>query len=599
MPSDDAPDALRFHDLYYTYPPPAPGLTPSPVLRGIRLSIAPGEKAVLLGRTGAGKTTLLLTTVGIVPQRTGGIFRGRVLVQGLDTRDTPVPDLATRVGFLFQDPDAQVFHVRVADEIAFALENLGLPEAEIDRRVNWALDVVGLQGLRDRAPAHLSGGQKQRLALATVLAMQPEILVLDEPTANLDPVGRDALLSLLADLAAAGRTLFLATQEVDWAVELVDTAHALHEGRLSLSGPVSDVFAATDTLTASAIPLPQVVELRGRLAEMGVPLPPFTSLEEAYTALASRLSGPSPAPARPLSPPLSPASSSAMPRFDLPSVTAPPIRVRDLHFTYPNGVNALRGVSLDIEGGEFVALVGPNGAGKSTLARHLNGLLRPTAGDVWLGHVDTRGEPVHRLAQWVGYAFQNPDHQLFAATLEEEIGFAPRNLGLPPAEVSARVAEMMHLFALEPFARVPPAVLGFGLRRKVALAAVLAARPPIIVLDEPTTGLDAVSAREVMRLVAAHHRAGHTVILITHDMRLVAEWAPRAIVLHEGRVLFDGPTRTLFRRQDVLQAAHLSPPPITRLAARLRPHGFPEDVLTVEEFARAYVRALGGEGDGR
>ncbi len=593
MPADDPSRILAFEDLYFSYPPPAPDISPTPVLRGIRLSIASGEKAVLLGRTGAGKTTLLLSTVGIVPQRTGGTFRGRVLVQGLDTRYTPVPDLATRIGFLFQDPDAQVFHVRVEDEVAFALENLGLPEAEITRRVDWALDVVGMTHLRHRSPAHLSGGQKQRLALAAVLAMQPDILVLDEPTANLDPVGRDELLTLLAELAAQGRTLFFATQEVDWAVELADSAHALHDGQLSVSGETGKVLAKANVLAEAAIPLPQMVELHLALSHLGIHLPHFIRFQDAVDVLAHALASPDHpqnSPSALLSPPSPPPA--------IPPIQAPAVHIEDLHFVYPNGVRALRGLSLHIEGGEFVAIAGPNGAGKSTLARHLNGLLRSTSGTVRVGRSDTRAEPVHRLARIVGYVFQNPDHQLFAPTVREEIAFGPRNLGLAADEVRERVNETLEVFGLRALADTPQAVLGFGLRRKVALAAVVAARPPILILDEPTTGLDATSAREVMSLVSALHQAGHTIILITHDMRLIAEWAPRTIVLLDGRVLYDGSTRALFRQSDVLEAAHLTPPPVTRLAHALAEYGLPPDTLTVDEFARAYVRAWkGGHGE--
>ncbi len=591
--------ALYFDDLFYAYPPPAPEITPTPVLRGIRLSVARGETAALLGRTGAGKTTLLLSTVGIVPQRTGGTFRGRVLVHGLDTRYTPVSDLATRVGFLFQDPDAQVFHIRVEDEIAFALENLGLPEREIERRVNWALDVVGLTPMRDRAPAHLSGGEKQRLALAAVLAMRPDILVLDEPTANLDPTGRDDLLTLLASLAAQGHTLFLATQEVDWVTELARTCHALDQGHLLLSGPTESVFAQTETLRQAAVPLPQIVEARLALEHRGLVLPPFYRFDQAVHVLRAALTRAGPKTVDNAALASRPPEEDVQETVSLPQVNAPDVRIRDLAFTYPNGVSALRHVSLDIAGGEFVALVGPNGAGKSTLARHLIGLLRPSAGSVQVGSLNATHEPVHRLARWVGYVFQNPDHQLFAATVEEEIAFAPRNLGLSPPEVEERVRGVMTAFKLHDLARVPPAVLGFGLRRKVALAAVLAAWPPVIILDEPTTGLDAVSAREVMRLITAYHRAGHTIILITHDMRLVAEYAPRTVVLHKGSILFDGSTRALFQRPDVLRAAHLSPPPVARLAQTLAEYGLPSDVLTVDDFARAFLRAFRSRHYGR
>ncbi len=584
MPSETAPQALYVDNVTFAYPPLSPEADAPPVLRGIRLSLAPGERALLLGRTGAGKTTLLLTTVGIVPQRTGGRFRGRVIVAGRDTRTTPVADLALRVGFLFQDPETQIFQVRVDDEVAFALENMGLPEGEIERRVAWALERVGLRGLEARAPATLSGGEKQRLALATVLAMQPEILVLDEPTANLDPVGRDALLTILDELAREGRTLFLATQEIDWGVRVAERAHVLADGALVASGALPDVMARMASDPAAPVTVPQVTQVCAALRHQGLNVPLCLDVSQAAEALAALLTRVSPARDLSLTPP-----SSATPSLP-PPPSVPPVHVEAVEVRYPNGPRALRGVSLTLEPGEFVALVGANGAGKSTLARLIMGLLRPTRGRVRVGDLDTREARPYHLARRVGYVFQHPDHQIFAPTVWEEIAFGPRNLGLPEAEVRERVEEALRFFGLEAYRETPPAVLGFGLRRQVALAAILAMRPPILILDEPTGGLDPITAREVMARVAAFHRAGHTVLLITHDMRLVAEWAPRTVVLHEGEVLFDGPTRTLFRRPEILAPAHLTPPPITQLAQRLAPWGMPADVLTVEEFVAAFTR---------
>ena len=583
-------DAIQFENLEYAYPPQPLRVSDTWVLRGVHFSIPVGDRAVVMGRTGVGKTTLLLSTVGIVPQRTGGTFRGRVLVEGQDTRYVPVPDLATRVGFLFQDPEVQIFQVRVDDEVAFALENLGLPEEEITRRVTWALETVGLADLRDRDPARLSGGQKQRLALATVLAMRPHIFVLDEPTANLDPVGRDELLPLLSRLAAEGHTLFLSTQEVDWAVEIAGSVHALEEGRLTLSGTPEEVFARAEDLRRAAVPLPQLVEIALALRQMGLDVPPFLHQSQAVAALSSLSI---PAHLRPF-----PKEDALRPPWTPPPTAPPPIRFENVSFVYPNGVQALRDVSLNIRPGEFVALVGPNGAGKSTLARHMNGLLHPTRGSVWVGNEETRHRAVYDLARDVGYAFQNPDHQLFAASVREEIAFGPRNLGLDISEVEARVREMLDAFDLYAFEDVPPATLGFGLRRKVALAAVMASRPGVLILDEPTGGLDARSADHLMALVSAYHRAGHTIVLITHDMRTVAMWAPRSVVLLEGRVVFDGSTRDLFQQDDILAAAHLTPPPVTRLARALRPWGMPSDVLTVEEFVNAWVAVQRQRRDG-
>jgi len=267
----------------------------------------------------------------------------------------------------------------------------------------------------------------------------------------------------------------------------------------------------------------------------------------------------------------------------------PIIAAEGVWFTYLDGDWVLRDVNLRIEAGEYVAIIGPNGAGKTTLAKQFNGLLLPTRGQVRVQGRETASLRPRELARAVGYAFQNPDHQIFAATTREEIAFGPRNLGLSEAEVRARADDALARFGLNDVADAPPALLSFGLRRKVALAAVYAMRPQALILDEPTGGLDRASIREVMNVVADLHAEGHTVILITHDMELVAEQAERVILLHAGQVLLDTTPREAFVQSERLRAAGLTPPQITRLAQRLAPHDFPADLLTVEEFVAAYV----------
>ncbi len=271
----------------------------------------------------------------------------------------------------------------------------------------------------------------------------------------------------------------------------------------------------------------------------------------------------------------------------------PLIRIEALHHHYEEGVPALDGIDLEIADNAFLAIIGQNGSGKTTLAKHLNGLLKPTAGRVVVDGTDTATTPVARLALTVGYLFQNPDHQIFAPTTREEVAFGLRNLGLAPEEVERRTEEALRTFGLEGYAETPPAVLGFGLRRVVTVAAVVAMRQRILVLDEPTTGLDWRSANDLMGRVAALHAAGHTILLVTHDMRLVAAYAPETLVMHEGRVLARGATRQVLSDAGAMEAAHIAPPQVTRLARALGPYGIPPDVLTVDEFCRAYDAARG------
>jgi energy-coupling factor transporter ATP-binding protein EcfA2 len=267
---------------------------------------------------------------------------------------------------------------------------------------------------------------------------------------------------------------------------------------------------------------------------------------------------------------------------------APRIETRDLWFGYEDGPAALRGISIRIEPGEFVAIVGQNGSGKTTLVKHFNGLLRPRRGEVLLDGGDIARQPVGALARRVGYVFQNPDHQIFSATVREEIAFGPANLGLDQAEVEARTADALDRFNLAPHAESQPAALGFGLRRQISVAAVYAMQTPILILDEPTTGLDWKHIAGLMGLVKEVNAKGRTVILITHDMRIVANYAPRCMVIREGQALIHGDTRDVFRQAALLESTHLRPPQIAELGRRMEGHGLQAGILTVPEFCDAY-----------
>lgn len=270
----------------------------------------------------------------------------------------------------------------------------------------------------------------------------------------------------------------------------------------------------------------------------------------------------------------------------------PIIQVEGLHYSYGNGAPALAGIDLTIAAGDYAAIVGQNGSGKTTLVKHFNGLLKPTRGRVLVDGADTARRTIGELARLVGYVFQNPDHQLFCATTREELAFGPRNLGLGGAEVQERTEEALVALGLQAYAESPPAILGLGLRRQVAVASVYAMRPRVLILDEPTAGLDWRATLDLMALIGGLHQEGHTILLITHDMRLVAGFCPRTLVLHQGQLLADGPTRVILPQRELLAAAGLEPPQITALAGCLAPLGLPPDLLTVGEFCAAYAARL-------
>lgn len=269
------------------------------------------------------------------------------------------------------------------------------------------------------------------------------------------------------------------------------------------------------------------------------------------------------------------------------------LQVENLFYRYED-TPALNGIDLQVADNAYLAIIGQNGSGKTTLVKHFNGLIKPDTGRVTVYGQDTANASVGELARVVGYVFQNPDHQIFCSTTREEISFGPRNLGLDPAEVRERTEDALAAFNLQGYAEVPPAVLGFGLRRKVSIAAVYAMRPRVFILDEPTAGLDRRSAGELLQRMEELHRQGHTLLLVSHDMRIVAEHAREILVMHEGRVLAHGPTREVLRQTEVLAQAQIRPPQIMELGRRLAAWGLPEDALTVGEFCEAYARARKG-----
>ncbi|MBI5876950.1 MAG: ATP-binding cassette domain-containing protein [Chloroflexi bacterium] len=523
------------------------------VLRDVHLSIEPGAWVAILGATGSGKTTLCWALAGLAPAMTGGRLDGQLHVAD-----------GQSIGFVFQDADAQLFNMTAADEIAFGLETAAMPRAAMQARVEEWLAWARLDGLGERAPWQLSGGQKKRLALASVLALAPSIVVLDDPTAGLDPAGAQEVVESLNTLRRAEQhSVIIATADAELAARYADRLLVMDAGRIVVEGTPSEVFRERDTLDALGIGLPQIAELAHALRARGCDAS-FLTCDEAAQALhgARPHNAPAPRPA--------------------PAQTAPLITFDDVQFRYPDAGDALRGISFSIGRGEFVALLGANGSGKSTLAKHVNGLLRPTAGRVLLDGADIAHTPTGQLARRVGYVFQNPDHQIFAATVREEIAFGLHNIGMSATQAHERTQAALETFDLRALAETPPAVLNYGARRLVTLAATWAMQPEIWVLDEPTTGLDAKHADLVMQHARTAWQAGATIILISHDMARVAAYAGRVIVLSEGRIVADGPTRDVLADAATLAPARLLPPPVLALAQRL---GWTAAPLTVAEFA--------------
>jgi energy-coupling factor transporter ATP-binding protein EcfA2 len=570
-------EALRF-----AYPPPAPGEAVSWVIDGLDLHVRSGEWLAIMGASDVGKTTLCLLLAGLAPHLTGGTMEGHVVVTGRDTRLYPPPALADSVGVLFQEAEAQLFSPTVEAELAWGLENLGLPVTDMQQRIDEMLVLLRLERLRHRAPTELSGGEKKRLALASVLAMRPTVLILDEPMGGLDPAGQNEVLDALSRLRHAGSVTILMTESDPEAVAtFADRLVILDQGRIALEGSPRDLFRQVERLAALGVSVPQMAQVAAVLNRRLGTAFDFLSVDEAQANLHCSL------------------SERRRESVEVPPDPPPPppgssLQVSDLWFWYESeNAPALRGVDLDVPGGQFVALVGANGSGKTTLVKHLNGLLRPRRGRVSVGGQDTSQYSVGELARSVGFLFQHPEQQIFSATVQKEVAFGPHNLSLSPEEVESRVESALTRFGLTAVAQRPPAILSYGLRRRITLASLAAMDPPVLVLDEPTVGLDAPGLRETFQWLAELHARGRTILLVTHDMALAAEYAERIVVLHQGEIIGDGPPADLFGQHGVLARASLALPPVIALAQALRPYGLRGESLTVDTFCQEYLALVG------
>ena len=557
----------------------------APVLRDLTFEVRRGEFVLLLGASGAGKSTLGLCLNGIVPH-VQGVTEGDVIVARHRVRDWPVSVLGSKVGIIFQDVESQLCMLYVRDEVAFGPENMRVPSEEVEQRVRESLQFVGLEGYEDRFVFELSGGQKQKVAIASVLAMRPEILFLDEPTANLDPRSTMELVQLIGRLRR-DHTIFIFENKVDQLAAIADRLLVLQNGALAFDGPVRQVIEEHGAALVEdlGVWIPQVSEVelglrhRKHIRSAVFPL----SLSEAVAEYAPLLFHADPAHDAPVS---------------LGTATTPIIEAKRVGFRYDDGTVALRDVSFTIRPGERVAIVGPNGSGKTTLSKHFMGLLRPTQGRVLVDGVDTRKSSTRDLSRRIGFVFQNPEHQFVRDTVRDEVAFSLRIKGLDEEEIARRVEREIDLFNLKGLEDRHPFSLSGGERRRLSVATMIIARPEVLVLDEPTYGQDKSNTVRMMEslftaLGEVNSARGITLILVTHDMKLVAGYAERVIVMRGGSVAFDGTTGRLFLDPDLLRQTNLEYPPLFELSRELRERGatLPASLLRPEDFV-ASVREL-------
>jgi energy-coupling factor transporter ATP-binding protein EcfA2 len=527
---------LRFDKVSYRYPG-----TDAWAIHDIDLAIHADESVLVAGASGSGKSTLCRASIGLIPHFHQGELMGRVLLGDLDTRQHPVYQLFRYASLVFQNPDAQLFNHTVEAELAYGLESLGLSPSDIEERLTWVEKLLGLESLIRRLPHTLSGGEKQRVALGAILSLRPSVLLLDEPFTHLDPEGAEQLRSTLRLIRSVGIALIIVEHRLHEIITDVDRLIVLHRGEMKIEGSARQVLSSD--ISTYGLNLPPLVRIFRALGWGNTPF----SVQEALREMD----------ANHLSPEilLNFQQQDSIVPGPTPSGDRPVVEAEDLWFDYKERP-VLRGVDLKLGQGECVALIGKNGAGKTTLAKHLNGLLKAHRGSLKVLGFDTRKTSASKLARHVGFAWQNPNDQLFRTTVREEVLTGPRVLRAYDPRWCNRLFERL---GLGPLLDRSPFSLSEGQKKRVSFAAALAPQPELIIFDEPTAGQDDPFRRELAELIHELQREGRTVVLVTHDLEFAARHASRWLLLAEGKMIADGPPDALMANPTVMAKAGLRP----------------------------------------
>ena len=543
-------------------------------LENITLEIEKGGFVGIIGESGAGKTTLCNCINGLIPHHYTGDFYGSVKVDGEDTFDVDAGKLALKVGSVFQDIESQLTGYFVEDEILFGLENFGIPADQIEKRITSALETLGISELRHREISTLSGGQKQKVVFAAILALEPQILVLDEPTGELDPASSVQIFALLKKLnEEKGITIVIAEQKIMLLCEFVKKLIVLEKGTCVHYGEIRSTLTHQKEMEEAGINCPRVLTLTGKMEKENL-LPADCTGEGRICLNANEAAQ---------------IVKKAVGTKALHTAVAEPVEAQEssdtvlsfqnVSFSYNETAN-VKNLNVNIHKGDFTAIIGSNGAGKSTFSKLCNGLLKPSAGDVLVLDKNTKKEKVSNLAKHIGFLFQNPDRQICCGTVREEIAFSLRNNKVPEAEIKTRIENTIKEFGFNP--DTEPFNMSRGQRQRLCLACLIALNPEILILDEPTTGLDYRECMEVMDKIRQLNENGTTVIMVCHDMEVVLDFAKKIIVMNRGEILGEGPARKILNDDTLLNKARLLPPQIAQVAKLLGP-GF-EGIFTDDEL---------------
>lgn len=553
----------------------------------VNLNIEPGQFIAILGHNGSGKSTLAKHMNAILVPTEGTMW-----VNGKETnQEEHIWDVRQSAGMVFQNPDNQIIGTVVEEDVGFGPENLGVPTDEIWKRVEESLSAVGMIEYRHHSPNKLSGGQKQRVAIAGVVAMRPKCIVLDEPTAMLDPNGRKEVLKTVEELRKKEKvTVILITHYMEEVIG-ADRVIVMDKGKIVMDGTTRAIFSQVELLKKYRLDVPQVTLLGYELKKKGLPIPAgILSTEELIEALEKcECSLEKKEHRRSLS------------RVNTPS-EEPILKLDQVNYVYSPGTahekHALKDICLDIFEGQFIGVIGHTGSGKSTMIQHLNGLMKATSGALYY-----KGENIYQekynlreLRNNVGLVFQYPEHQLFEIDVLTDVCFGPKNQGLSPEEARERALEALHLVGLpEKYYEVSPFDLSGGQKRRVAIAGVLAMKPKVLVLDEPTAGLDPKGRDEILDQIAFLQKEGNlTVILVSHSMEDIAKYVDRIVVMNKGNKMFDDEPKKVFAHYKELEAVGLAAPQVTYIMHALADKNIPVDTeaTTIEEAVETITAVM-------
>jgi energy-coupling factor transporter ATP-binding protein EcfA2 len=553
---------IKVKDLSYYYPD-----TSKPALDKVDLEVPAGQFVLIVGASGSGKSSLVRAIAGVIPDFYGGVYGGNVYLNNQDIRNMSRRAVTKTAGLLFQDPESQLVMSNVEQEIVFGMENLGLPNSLMKRRLMEVADALGLSDHLQRFIPELSGGQKQKVALASILAMQPEILLLDEPTSQLDPVAAEEILSIIKRLNEEnGITVIMAEQRLERCFHLADRVLVMDKGQIVYDhhAPEAITYWALNNNCAFIPPLARL------FASVKYPEIP-TTVKQGRRILRSFSS-------------ISESNLKSLPSAGNKLVEIkedqdqPVLEVKNLWFTFANGQEALKNVDLKLKPGEFTVIMGANGAGKTTLIKHISGLLKPGRGTVKVLGRDTRKLSAEELAPRVGYLAQDPNDYLFLPTVREELAFTLKNLHLPDNGI---IQEMLSRLKLDCYQDVNPRDLSTGERQRVALASILVTRPQILLLDEPTRGLDYQLKKELGDMLLELQAQGTTIVVITHDVEFAAEYASAILLMSQGSIIEYG------SKYDMLSGSTFYSPQINKLF-----HNIVNGVVTLEQGKEALNQLL-------